>query len=44
LIGLTPFPGIEHVAGIERIEGRAPFDQLAAVVDHLLRVAVLLRP
>src|SRR5207245_5672754 len=34
--------GIEHVAGVKRIEGRAPFNQLAAVVDHLLRVAVLL--
>src|SRR4029453_7913295 len=35
-------PGIEHVAGIEGVEGRAPFDQLAAVVDQLLRIAVLL--
>src|SRR5262249_29505245 len=34
--------GIEHVAGIEGVEGRAPFDQLAAIVDQLLGTAVLL--
>src|SRR6266508_7055512 len=35
-------PGVEHVAGMEGVEGRAPFDQLAAVVDQLLRIAALL--
>src|SRR5262249_16908147 len=34
--------GIEHVAGIEGVEGRAPFDQLAAIVDQLLGTAALL--
>src|SRR6266481_6155047 len=34
--------GIEYVAGVKRIEGRAPFDQLAAIIDQLFRAAVLL--
>src|SRR5436190_496882 len=34
--------GIEHVARIERVKGRAPFDQLAAVIDQLAGVAALL--